>query len=150
MRWLRCEQHSKRDPLAPFWIRYLAGQRQLNRTPNRNQTELHCSPIGQNKEHSLTAKGPLLRPDFLDGEKDLMAEATAIVELARGTEIPLSRAFLRAYHWCEAEIAAASPHLPENAIRVGAVLRAIQIVGRGRQLRGHADIDLDVRRFDPI
>jgi hypothetical protein len=73
-----------------------------------------------------------MEPEFPDGERGLMLNATAIIELARETDSIHCKAFLQAYHESEADIAAISPWLSEAAIRGKAVIQAFHLVGPPR------------------
>lgn len=78
---------------------------------------------------SGSALGSQMRYESLESDETVMANATAVIELARQMDSPHSTAFLQAYHRAEADIAAADPWLSEAVIRGKAVIQAFHFVG---------------------
>ena len=70
-----------------------------------------------------------MRYEFLESDESVMANATAVIELARQMDSPHSTAFIQAYHRAEADIVAADPWLSEPVIRGKAVIQAFRLVG---------------------
>ena len=69
-----------------------------------------------------------MRYESLESDETVMANATAVIELARQMESLHSTPFLQAYHRAEADIAAADPRLSEATIRGKAVIQAFHFV----------------------
>lgn len=70
-----------------------------------------------------------MRYESIDSDETFMANATAVIEMARQMDSPHSTAFLQAYHRAEADIVAANPWLSEATIRGKAVIQAFHLVG---------------------
>lgn len=71
---------------------------------------------------------PLARPHpTIPGET--VVNATAMIELARRVDSPRSRAFLRAYHAAEADLARDEPLLSEATRRMRAAIVAVEALG---------------------
>lgn len=61
-------------------------------------------------------------------DQDLV-NPSAVVEMARASDTPQSKAFLKAFHAIEADVARESPFLSEGSIRQKAVIRALESLG---------------------